>query len=196
MKTTPLPTAAAWVHCDVRDGFESVFFDHSVNGGVQIAGTCAAVENGVVWAVRYVLSIDHQWRTRSVIVAGRSSVSTARTIHIDSDGEGAWTVDGVSRPDLDGYLDVDIEASVVTNTLPMVRLNLVQGNTVDAPAVYVHAADLNVGHIRQDYTLLSVGDGFRARYRSSTFEFEANLTYDSAGLILDYPGLAKRAQIH
>jgi Putative glycolipid-binding len=68
-----------------------------------------------------------------------------------SDGEGRWTVDGEYAPHLDGLLDVGLEASACTNTLPIHRLSLPRGEVTEAPAAYVRALDLSVTRLDQTY---------------------------------------------
>lgn len=115
-------------------------------------------------------------------------------MHLHVDASGAWHVEGVERPDLDGCVDVDLESSACTNSFPVRRLGLPVGGSADAPAVYVRAGDLAVYRIEQHYTRLDDDDGIRQRYayRSPTFDFDAVLVFDAAGLALDYPGLAVR----
>ncbi len=105
-----------------------------------------------------------------------------------SDGEGSWTVDGHSAPQLDGLYDVDLEASACTNTLPVHRLDLPRGDVVTAPAAYVQALDLQVRRLDQTYRRL---DDHRFDYHSEG-GFNAVLVYDNHGLVLDYPGIATR----
>jgi hypothetical protein len=51
--------------------------------------------------------------------------------------------------------------------------------------------DLKVLPSRQTYTHLSrSADGLRVRYASG--DFRRDLTFDTDGLVLDYPGLAHR----
>ena len=106
-----------------------------------------------------------------------------------ADGHGHWTVDGVAAPHLDGLLDVDLEASACTNTLPIHRLALPEGEVVAASAVYVRALDLSVTRLEQTYRRR--GDR-TFDYESGGGAFRAVLEYDEAGLIIDYPGIAVR----
>ena len=89
---------------------------------------------------------------------------------------------------LDGLIDVDLEASACTNTLPIHRLPLPLGELTEAPAAYVRALDLSVARLDQTYRRL---DGRRYDYTSEA-DFRAVLEYDAAGLIVDYPGIAVR----
>ena len=177
-----LPPFAAWRFVDAVDGFEVVYAEPG-----RLRGHTSAVEDGQAYAVGYEITVDARWRTREVRVSSDTVAGTIRTVLL-SDGEGRWTVDGVPAPHLDGLLDVDLEASACTNTLPVHRLVLPVGNETVAAAVYVQALDLAVRRLDQTYRRL---DDHRFDYASEG-DFRAVLTYDSAGLVVDYPGIAKR----
>ena len=112
------PRCAAWRHLDAREGFEVVF----LRAG-RFEGDTAAVEEGKAWAVRYDISVDAGWATRSARVWGRAS-SGLRELSLEADGAGRWRVDGAPAGHLDGCLDVDLESSSLTNAFPVHRLGL------------------------------------------------------------------------
>jgi hypothetical protein len=194
MTTTFLepPSTAAWRHRDARQGFEVVFL-HTSDYGHRIEGATTAVEDGQAWAVEYVITLDRDWLTKSALVHGRSA-SGRRELMLEADGAGAWTVNGASAPEVDGCLDVDLEASSLTNAFPVHRLGLRVGQQASAPAAYVRALDLSLERLEQQYTR-TPDDAGRQRYHytSPAFGFEAELVYDGAGLVIDYPGIAVRA---
>jgi uncharacterized protein len=102
-------------------------------------------------------------------------------------------LDDAPAPDLDGCLDVDLEASVFTNTLPIRRLRLPVGVGADAPAAYVRAHEARVERLEQTYARLADdGERWRYDYAAPAFDFRKVLIYDAAGLILTYPGIAER----
>lgn len=179
-----LPAFAAWRFLGAVEGFEVVYTD-----GRRLRGHASAVEEGRAYAVRYEIELDHAWRTRYVHVESDTTAGPRRTV-LRSDGEGSWTVDGVAAPHLAGLVDVDLEASACTNTLPVHRLDLSVGAAVAAPAVYVRALDLTVSRLEQTYRRRPDG---RFDYTSEHGDFRAVLTYDDAGLVLDYPGIAVRS---
>jgi hypothetical protein len=191
MSFDPPPNAAAWLHHESRRGFEVTFFDAEADGW-RIDGRSSAVEEGNIWVVDYTIGVDAAWTTREVAVTARTpSTTTSLTMH--SDGRGAWHVDGKPAPELDGCLDVDLEASVVTNALPVHRLALRPGSVASPPAAYVRALNLTVARLEQEYERLADdSDAQRFRYRAPAFHFRSELTYDRAGLVLDYPGIAVR----
>jgi hypothetical protein len=114
-------------------------------------------------------------------------------VRLEADDSGRWRVDGVAAPHLDGCLDVDLESSSCTNTLPIHRLRLAVGQEAEAPAAYVRALGLEVERLEQRYARIE-DDGTRQRfdYTAPVFDYEGRLVYDAAGLVLDYPGIAVR----
>lgn len=187
-----LPPHAAWRHRESRDGFEVVFF-HQHEAGLRVEGHSAAVECGDPFAVRYAIEVDAEWRTRWAQIEGWSA-SGARSVAIRRESEGSWLVDGAPMPQLDGCLDVDLESSALTNAFPIHRLGLSVGEEADAPAVYVRAQGLGVERLEQHYTCLAAPPGRqRYGYVAPAFDFRCEIAYDEAGLVLDYPGIATRA---
>lgn len=182
MRLEPLPTSAAWQHVDARAGFEVLFAEA---GG--LAGHTTAVEQGQAWYVGYRIEVDASWRTRRAEVTGQSAAGRRTTVLERDDGD-RWTVDGEPVPQLDGCMDVDLESSAVTNTLPIHRLEFPPGEAMACPAAYVRA-DLTVARLEQTYT--ARGD-LRFGYAAPAFDFTTELRYDASGLIVDYPGIARR----
>jgi hypothetical protein len=174
-----------------RDGFEVLFMRRDGDGHV-LEGHAAAVEDGEAWGLRYSVFVDSSWTTRSAHVVCRSTLGTYE-IRLAADGAGSWELDGRPAPMLDGCLDVDLEASACTNTLPVRRLGLDVGEAADAPAAYIRATDLRVERLEQRYARLP-DDGNRIRfdYEGPAFAYRDVLVYDELGLVLDYPGLAER----
>jgi uncharacterized protein len=191
MRFSELPSAAAWRHRDARQGFESTFLA-SDRSGYQLEGHTSAVEQGQVWAVSYKISLDPQWHTRGAVVRGRST-SGDREVRLEADGSGLWRVNGSEVAGLAGCLDVDLESSACTNTIPIHRLGADVGTRTEAPAAYVRALDLAVARLDQRYTHVEDdSSGRRYEYSSPTFDFECTLVYDAAGLVVEYPGIASR----
>ncbi len=213
MVFAPLPSAAAWRHELSRDGFEVAYF-HVHGSGWRLIGCTTAVEAGRTAVVSYDLTVDADFATRRATVALQSE-SGARRLLLESDGQGSWRVDGEPAPSLDGCLDVDLESSAMTNTLPVHRLRLGVGERADAPAAYVRMFDLSVERLEQGYRRIADTDPdanadadadadagsrgprpTRAReryeYRSPAFDFECVLVFDESGLVLDYPEIAVR----
>jgi len=205
MPSSDLPASAAWRHHEAREGFESVFL-RTEPSGYSLTGTTAAVEDGIAWVVGYDISLDDHWITRTVrIWALTSTGEHARVLR--ADGPGRWRIDGRPAPELDGCLDVDLESSACTNTIPVHRLGLRPGETAAAPAVYVRAVDLRIERLEQEYArpvdhldsdgVAGGGGGGghqRYGYRAPRFDYDGQLVYDQSGLVIEYPGIAVRVQ--
>ncbi len=186
------PRTAAWTHRGARTGFEVVYVD-AVDDGHLLTGCTTAVEDGEAWVVDYEISVDRRWHSRTARIAGRSSAGSGAVL-LETDGDGHWQVDGDPAPHLDGCLDVDLESSALTNAFPVHRLALRVGERADAPAAWVRARALRVELLEQDYLRLDDDEGRqRYDYAASALDFRSRLTYDDAGLVLDYPGIAVRA---
>jgi hypothetical protein len=158
-----------------------------------VEGDTAAVEGGEAWSVQYAITLGLNWHTRNARVSGLST-SGACDRTLQSNGHGRWWIDGERAPNLDGCRDVDLESSTFTNALPVKRLELGVGEEADAPAVYVRSVGLRVARLEQRYVRLEDDAGReRYRYAAPAFDFECELLYDKAGLLLDYPGIGLRA---
>ncbi len=158
----PPPSVAAWRHQEARDGFEVLRIERT-SAGLLLAGTTCAVEYGRAWVVDYEIELDAGWTTRRAQVDVQSELGR-HSVELTTDGLGHWQIDGRPAPILDGCLDVDLESSAATNTMPVHRLALRVGASAEAPAAYVRAEDAAVERLEQTYTRIA-DDGDRRRYR-------------------------------
>jgi hypothetical protein len=155
-------------------------------------GHTAAVEEDDPFSVRYRITVDRQWRTRSARVWTWTGMGVTQS-WLFHDGAGRWTVNGRRAPHLDHCLDVDIEASACTNAFPAHRFTPDVDLTCDAPAAYVRVSG-SVERLEQTYRPRAPdkagGQGFD--YAAPQFEFACRLDYDRSGLVIEYPGIATR----
>src|SRR3954452_6413663 len=142
-----LPTSAAWIHEGARVGFETVFVRRLARRW-RLSGHTTAVEDRRPWTVRYEIGVDLRWRTRSAEVRIWNGAGPAR-LSLRHDGAGRWTVNGARLPEFDGCMDVDLESSACTNTLPVHRLPP-DDRQRDVPAAYVRV-DGGVERLEQTY---------------------------------------------
>jgi hypothetical protein len=192
MPFAPMPTTAAWLHRGARSGFEVVYFQTG-GDGCRIEGWSTAIEDGATWAVEYVIEVDTAWATRRAAIRGRSAAGSCSVV-LEADGYGRWLASGEPAPALDGCLDVDLEASAMTNALPVRRMGLPVGTAMAIPAAYIRAAGCAVERLEQTYTRATdEATCQRYDYTAPAFDFRCRLVYDQAGLPLDYPGIAVRA---
>jgi len=160
--------------------------------GVRAESVAIGLSAGRAYTVRYALRCDTGWRVRTLEAwtLGDAHASLA----LSSDGSGRWTgPDGAHRPSLDGCFDVDFPSTAFTNTLPIRRLAMVPGWSEELSVVYIAVPDLTVSVARQRYTCLTWGpDGGRYRFESLGTDFNAEITLDGDGLVVEYPRIARR----
>jgi uncharacterized protein len=142
--------------------------------------------------ISYQLECDPGWRLARLAIR-ITSAGSDRTLALSADGKGHWQADGQPVPALDGCLDVDIECTPLTNTLPVRRLGWLPGTPQDLDVVYVSIPELTVRPARQRYTLLERDpEQDEARYRYESGSFRADLRVDGDGFVIDYPGCWSR----
>jgi uncharacterized protein len=161
--------------------------------GVVANGLVIGLEAGRPFRIGYEVRCDERWRVREVWVA--TPDSERPVLELLADGEGHWKRGGgESVPELDGCIDVDISATPFTNTLPIRRLGLQPGKSTDVDVAYIRVPELLVGPERQRYGCLEVQtDSGHYRFEALPSGFTASLPVDGDGLVIDYPGLFRRA---
>jgi uncharacterized protein len=163
------------------------------DSGVVANGLVIGLEAGRPFRIGYEIRCDERWRVREVRVATPDSEQPV--IELLADGEGRWKRGGGEPiPELDGCIDVDISATPFTNTLPIRRLGLEPGESEELMVTYVRVPELLVGPERQRYGCLEAqADGGLYRFEALPSGFTAELPVDAEGLVIDYPGLFRRA---
>jgi uncharacterized protein len=149
-------------------------------GGWRFTGTLVAKLHGSPTALRYEILVDNIFKTRSLTIENSrlGKVILKRVKFRD----GNWLVDGKKRNDLRECTDVDIEATPVTNTLPIRRYALKLGDRVDLTALWVRIPSLKVMPMKQSYERIGERE---YRYRSAS-GFTAKLHVDDLGLVTRY----------
>ena len=150
------------------------------DGALSLIGTVLGSEDGLPVRVEYRVLTDRAGMTTAVHVRDLRGFET-RTLGLERNAKGSWTLDGVAAKALRGCTDVDLGCSPSTNTLPIRRLGLAVGKSQTIQAAWVRFPELAVVKAAQTYTRL---DEYTYRYASDTFE--AELTVDDDGLVAEY----------
>lgn len=160
--------------------------------GLTLEGVVAGTRQDE-YGAHYHVRTDAQGRTRAV----RVRYLGGPELHVTADQDARWRdeITGTPLADLDGCLDVDIGLTPATNTLPIRRLGLAQGQAAEITAAYVPLPAQIQGAFRprraaQRYTRLA---DRLWRYEGLFRNFTAELAVDDLGLVLDYPQLFRRA---
>ena len=150
------------------------------DSGLSLVGTVLGSEGGVPVRIEYRVLADAEGLTTAAHVRDLRGFEQ-RTLVLERDAKGGWSVDGATVRGLKGATDVDLGCSPSTNTLPIRRLRLGIGATKTIKAAWVRFPELTVVKTDQKYTRL---DEFTYRYASG--DFEAELTVDDEGLVAAY----------
>jgi uncharacterized protein len=156
--------------------------------GWALRGTAVAEYQGVPTEVRYRVVCDHRWNTLSVRV-GVVQEGRKRSLRLRPSGDGRWLSGDEDVEQYRGCTDVDLGIGASTNTLPIRRLGLSEGQSASIDAAWVRFPDLQLERLPQRYTRLA---GDRYRYESLDSGFTADLEVDDLGLVVNYPGWCER----
>ena len=135
-------------------------------------------QEGEGFACNYALATDPAWHVRELKI----EVSGGAALHLESDGEGHWRMNGESEPGLAGCIDIDIQATPFTNTLPIRRLGLREGEAAEIRVVYIPVPSLQPRAVEQRYTCIKAfgaGEG-TYRYEGLFRNFTAYLPVDES----------------
>ena len=155
--------------------------------------------------------LDYTLETASGFVTSRLRVSSRgegwrRTLDLRRDAAGAWSVTAGEEGDVDfvsaggdsttfaGALDCDLGLSPVTNLIPVMRHGpLSSGGPVELTMAWVSVPDLTVRADGQRYAFVRADEEYRViRYEATDGSFAADITLDRDGIVIDYPGIARR----
>ena len=155
----------------------------------------------IPYRLDYVLETGAAFVTRKLDISSRGA-GWSRRLVLRSDGAGSWLIDadvegnadlpapGGDPAALAGALDCDLGLSPVTNLMPILRHGLLSGvGQAELTAAWVSVPDLRVQPDGQRYT--SAGANL-IRYDALDGSFSAMITVDDDGLVVDYPGIARR----
>jgi hypothetical protein len=130
------------------------------------------------------------WRRRLLL---RHDGSGGWSTAVEDDGDvpdGAWDGD---LPDLSEALDIDIQNSPLTNTMPILRHGFQREGSGDFLMAFVRTPILRVEASPQRYEHVRTTEGGSVvRYLSRDGDFTAELELDPEGLVELYPRLARR----
>lgn len=177
-------------------------------GRLSTHGTSRTDEYALSWA----LSTGDGWVTRRLTVTVHGH-RWSRHLELERSDEGDWsstvnTAGECALPDpgiadastLAGALDCDLGLCPVTNTMPILRLNLHSEDLAPADETaltmaWVEVPSLRVISSHQMYTQLRAPSSERngvVLYSSDNRGFTAELEIDADGIVVNYPGLAVR----
>jgi uncharacterized protein len=157
----------------------------SQNSRWHVEGTAVFVHEGQPVRLNYQVVCDAAWQTLSANVEGWLG-NTVIDIQVKTDSNRHWWLNEVEQQDVMGCVDIDLNFSPSTNLLPIRRLSLAIGETVEIKAAWLRFPSFTLEPLSQRYRRL---DETTYRYESAGGQFVADLKVNQAGFIIDYPGV-------
>ena len=149
--------------------------------GYELGGTAVFADDSRPCRLDYAVSCDIGWRTVAARVTGwvgNEPVAVAITV----DPNGRWWLNERECPAVAGCFDVDLNFSPSTNLLPIRRLNLPIGHSVDVRAAWLHFPSFLLEPFDQVYRRLGATT---YRYEAAG-GFSADLEVDEDGFVIRY----------
>ena len=164
----------------------------------EVRGSRLAAEGHAVGQVPVPFSTVYRVQTTDDFVTARVRVESrwsggSAAVDLRRDARGAWMVDGELRADLEGALDCDLGLCPLTNTMPVLRHDLLAGPADrHLTMAFIEVPSLRVVPSLQRYTHVGALDngGAVIKYRSDSFE--SDVVFDHDGFVVDYPQLGRR----
>ena len=101
---------------------------------------------------------------------------------------------GQPLPQYDGCTAIDIVETPFTNTLAIKQLNLKPGESGEITVAWFHLAEGTWQPDRQRYTCIEKSaQGSVYQFEQLSSGFTATIPFDENDLVIDYPGLLRRA---
>jgi uncharacterized protein len=157
---------------------------------IEARGLVVGMLKDAAYRVQYQIVCDLGWNVKRVRVG---DLLNNEEISFFKGQESDWVDErGQVIQSLRGCTEVDIMVTPFTNTLPIRRLNLAQGESQEMAVVYIAVPDLDMSRVEQRYTCLSKDkNGGVYRYENLKSGFTSDLRVDAEGLVVDYPGIFK-----
>jgi len=156
---------------------------HETDSGYLVEGTAVFANDGRPAIARYQVVVDKAWRTRRVW-AELDDGRAIREVELEADGFGRWRLVGADADIGEGCIDVDLNFSPSTNTLPIRRLELEVGASATICALWLRLPDLALEAVEQRYERTSANT-----WQYSAGAFRAEIVTGPQGLIADYEGI-------
>jgi hypothetical protein len=155
----------------------------SQNAEWHFEGTAVFSHNHQPCRLSYLIVCDATWNTRRAGISGWIG-DRPIDIAVVVDSEHRWHLNGIERPALVGCIDLDLNFSPSTNTVPIRRLNLAIGQKSEVRAAWLRFPSFELEPLSQVYLRI---DASRYTYESGGGQFTADLKVDPFGFVTNYP---------
>lgn len=155
--------------------------------GIDVRSVIVGKQGDVAYRIMYEIQLDKNWLVRSFEIRTEMRGKEEYTAYT-TNTLGHWTKNGQPAHEFDDCIYIDIFPTPFTNSLPINHLNMEQGESRDIKVLYIDIPAEKIQAKEQRYTKLSPTE---YKFENIPNDFEAVITVDEDGLVLDYPGLFK-----
>ena len=158
------------------------------DNGTEINAVIIGLQEQVIYKVEYCIKTNKNRET--IFFEIKSNLNgVIQFFSFKSNGKGMWTTNNKHASRFNGCIDVDISLTPFTNTLPINRLNLFENGQQKINVLYIDILNQEIKPVQQLYTRLSK---YEYKYQNVPNDFEAIITVDEYGLVVNYPELFER----
>jgi hypothetical protein len=161
---------------------------------LRARGTSVTADYTVTWT----LDTADDWVTQHLSVHVQIDDEVRALDLVRANDPARWTANGVELTGLETALDCDLAYCPCTNTMPVLRHDLVararadDTTPVDFVMAWVVLPELTVHVSAQRYTPVGPADDGGALIRYESGDFAATIEFDADGLVREYPQLGSR----
>ncbi len=162
-----------------------------------LGGTVILLLEQVPTLIRYEIICDRNWKTRSVRLSQQTSKQN-RYLDIRVDEDQIWTKQSDGGPSSNhsavigfasGLYDIDLQITPATNSLPINRCGLKEGDSQQIQVLWIGFPGLTLEQQEQRYS--KINDRLY-RFEIPSTGFAKRLLVDELGLVIDYDSLWRR----
>ncbi|MCF4099592.1 putative glycolipid-binding domain-containing protein [Maritalea mediterranea] len=153
---------------------------------IDVTGRVISTADKRDFALDYALELDVDWQ----LLRADLRLIDGHSLSLRRSDAGHW-LNGheVKMPALDGAVDIDIFATPFTNSLPINRLKLAEGDKAQTEVIYIADLELTPTMVQQNYACTGPQ---HYDYESLTTGFKTAFDVDENGYVRDYPDLFER----
>jgi len=157
----------------------------------EIISTIIGDHDNLIFKIDYQIRTNGRWETTFVNVKTQfdNFIETLTLEKIDK----KYLLNGNPCVELNDIIDIDISLTPFTNSLPINRLQLKDGDQQIIDVIYFDIFERKIKPVKQVYKRLTSGQYI---FENDDKTFKANILVDEQGLIVDYEELFRMTIKH
>ncbi|HSR18393.1 MAG TPA: putative glycolipid-binding domain-containing protein [Ignavibacteriaceae bacterium] len=158
------------------------------HAGSEISSVIIGMYNKEIYRVEYFIKTNEIWETLFFELKIQL-YNNKNVFSYKSDGKGNWTLLEKPANEFNGCTDIDIPLTPFTNTLPINRLNLNINESRVIKVIYIDVLNSEIKPVQQKYSRMTEA---KYKFENVPNDFEAVITVDESGFVVDYHELFER----